>query len=131
MSKTTILILIATSAAIMGLAYYLRVNAAVSSEKAHQLFQGSRVVIDVRTFEEFQSGHLKEATNVPLSEIESRIATVVSDKNTPVLLYCRSGARSASAMETLLRLGYVNAVNLGSYDQARKMAEDSERSMTQ
>lgn len=130
MSKSTLLILLIVSAAIMGFAYYMRINKVVPAEVAQQMLKGhNRVIVDVRTPEEFKDGHLTDATNVPLNELETRIVSVVTDKKTPVLLYCRSGARSGSALEILHRLGYENAVNLGSYDNARQQIDNAVRTV--
>lgn len=70
------------------------------------------IVVDVRTKSEFQSGHVKEALNIPYDEID---ANTKLDKNKPILVYCRSGARSKKAFETLKSLGY-NVYDLGAFD---------------
>lgn len=70
------------------------------------------VLIDVRTPEEFASGHIEGAYNIPLDRIESTLK-IVQDKSTPLYLYCRSGARSGRACSYLQSEGYTNAVNIG------------------
>ena len=60
------------------------------------------VIIDVRTEDEYNSGHLKEAINIPVGEIES--ITISKDKT--LIVYCRSGSRSASAAKVLSGMGY-------------------------
>lgn len=70
------------------------------------------VLIDVRTPEEFASGHIEDAYNIPLDRIDIT-SQVVKDKSTPLYLYCRSGARSARACHYLQSEGYTNAVNIG------------------
>lgn len=70
------------------------------------------VLIDVRTPEEFTSGHIEGAYNIPLDRID-RTLQIVQDKNTPLYLYCRSGARSGRACSYLQSEGYTNAVNIG------------------
>lgn len=60
------------------------------------------VIIDVRTEDEYKSGHLKEAINIPVGEIES--ITISKDKT--LIVYCRSGSRSASAAKILSGMGY-------------------------
>lgn len=69
-------------------------------------------LIDVRTPEEFASGYISGAMNVPLQQIAS-IVREVPDKDTPLFLYCRSGARSQQAAVALERMGYANARNIG------------------
>lgn len=77
------------------------------------------VLIDVRSAEEFADGSLPGALLIPHEQIGARIAAVVPDKNTPVVLYCRSGRRSSSAQDELRALGYTQVVNAGSYEQLK------------
>lgn len=74
------------------------------------------ILIDVRTKEEFQSGHLKNAINLPVDEISETIEKIVPNKNTNIELYCRSGRRSGIAKEKLEAKGYTNVKNLGGYE---------------
>ena len=85
----------------------------------------SPMLIDVRTPAEFKEKHLKGAINIPVDEVEQRIAKVAADKKTPLLVHCRSGRRSATAKATLEKLGYTNVKDLGSYEDARKAVEGS------
>ena len=64
------------------------------------------VILDVRTSGEFASSRVKGAVNVPVAELESRIAEVVPDKNTQIVVHCASGGRSASATEVMTKMGY-------------------------
>ena len=93
----------------------------ISAEEAAALLAQGAQVIDVRSPAEFASGHLDGAVNLPLDQIESRIGTVVPDKHQPVLLHCLSGTRSGMARNTLRRLGYTQAHNLGSYSRAASL----------
>jgi phage shock protein E len=84
--------------------------------------------VDVRTAGEFGAGHVAGAVNIPYEEITERIGEVVSDKDAPIYLYCRSGRRSGIALEALREAGYHNAVNIGGLEEARlKAAEMSAR----
>jgi phage shock protein E len=76
------------------------------------------VVIDVRTPEEFADGHLQGAQLLPVDRIAQDIAARVPDKHTPIQLYCRSGRRSAQALDTLKALGYTRLQNLGGLEDA-------------
>lgn len=69
-------------------------------------------LIDVRETEEFESGHLPGARHVPRGYLESRIEGTVPDRETPVVLYCASGNRSALAAETMAQLGYSNVESM-------------------
>jgi phage shock protein E len=72
--------------------------------------------IDVRTTDEFNSGHIEGAAHIPYEEIAARISEVTTDKNARIHLYCRSGNRSGIAQQTLQAMGFNNAVNEGGYE---------------
>ena len=76
--------------------------------------------IDVRSSDEFQSGHLPGAVNIPHTEIAERIGEVSKDKNDTIHLYCRSGRRSGQALETLQKAGYKQVINEGGYEDLVK-----------
>lgn len=69
------------------------------------------VLVDVRTPEEFASGHIPGALNIPLQELGQKTDRLAKDK--ALILYCRSGSRSAHAAGMLGRLGYTNVQDLG------------------
>ena len=64
------------------------------------------VVIDVCSAAEFAESHIKGAVNVPLDELEGRLATTVKNKGTPLILVCAAGARSKRAQAVAQKLGY-------------------------
>ncbi|GAB1475462.1 hypothetical protein MASR2M70_02940 [Bacillota bacterium] len=70
-------------------------------------------LIDVRTTEEFESGYVSGAQNIPMDEIESAILTVVPEKTDVIIVYCRSGNRSAQAGNMLEVLGYKVILDAG------------------
>ncbi|RME89916.1 MAG: rhodanese-like domain-containing protein [Candidatus Hydrogenedentota bacterium] len=70
------------------------------------------LVVDVRTPEEFASGHYPNAKNIPLQELESRISEF-GNKDNKIVLYCRSGRRASIAKKILEAAGYKNVVNAG------------------
>lgn len=71
------------------------------------------ILIDVRTEEEHKEGHIPGTDlNIPHDKIED-INNIVRDKQTKLILYCRSGRRSEIAKETLKKLGYKNVINAG------------------
>ena len=78
------------------------------------------VWIDVRSAEEFNSGHLQNAVNIPHDQIIEGIKAVSSDKNAPINLYCRSGRRAEVALNELKKAGYTNVTNHGGYDDLVK-----------
>ena len=71
------------------------------------------VLLDVRTQEEFDSGHIPTAILLPYDEINLKAATVLSDKEKEIVLYCRSGRRSAIAKKALVELGYKDVKDFG------------------
>ena len=70
------------------------------------------VLVDVRTPEEYRDGHVPGSINVPLQQIED-IELEVAEKNTPLYVYCRSGARSRQATALLKEMGYEDVHNIG------------------
>ncbi len=72
------------------------------------------VVIDVREPAEFDAGHLPNAVNIPRGVLEFKTVDhpALSNKNTEILMYCKTGGRSALAALSLLRLGYTNPVSM-------------------
>ena len=78
------------------------------------------VVIDVRTPQEFQGGHVEGALNLPHDTIGQDIASAKVAKDDHVILYCRSGHRAGLAQSTLKSMGFSNVDNYGSLEQAQK-----------
>ncbi|MBI4846930.1 MAG: rhodanese-like domain-containing protein [Candidatus Omnitrophica bacterium] len=78
-------------------------------------------LIDVRTEKEYNEGHLKNAINIPHTEIKEKIIKYTPDKEEKIVLYCRSGRRAEIAKTTLLEMGYKNVINAGGYDGLRKI----------
>jgi rhodanese-related sulfurtransferase len=64
------------------------------------------VVIDVCSAEEFAASHINGAVNVPLDQLESRLASVVKNKSLPLILVCAAGSRSKRAQAVAQKLGY-------------------------
>ena len=84
------------------------------NEKAaakEKIKQGA-LVVDVRSPGEYSSGHYANATNIPVSEIESRTAEL-GDKNRAIVVYCAAGVRAAKAKAALLKAGFTDVTNAG------------------
>lgn len=73
-------------------------------------------LIDVRTTEEFDAGHLENAIHIDYREILQQIDHITTHKDAEIYLYCRSGVRSAIAAQLLHSRGYYKAVNIGGYE---------------
>lgn len=72
---------------------------------ARELVAAGALLLDVRTPEEYADRHVEGAVNIPVHELSGRLKEVGTTMR-PVVVYCRSGARSASAAQQLRRAGY-------------------------
>ena len=79
---------------------------------------GTYVLIDVRSKEEWDAGHIEGAIHIVHTEIEKEIVDQVPDKNAIIKVYCRSGRRSGLAKKALIEMGYPNVKNLGGMEEA-------------
>ncbi len=93
----------------------------ISARDAAAYLKQGALVIDVRSAGEFTSGHLAQAINIPLDEIETALPKRVKDKSQVLLLHCASGMRSGMAKSKLNGMGYPNAFNLGGYSRAENI----------
>ena len=71
------------------------------------------IILDVRTLEEYNEGHIPNAICIPNETIDETVTTKLPNKNQLILIYCRSGNRSKQAANKLLQLGYTNLVEFG------------------
>jgi len=71
------------------------------------------VVLDVRTQEEFDEGHIKNAVLLHDYEIKDKAEIILYDKNETILIYCRTGRRSENAAKELIAMGYTNVYDFG------------------
>ncbi len=87
----------------------------ISAEEAKKLMDESEnyIILDVRTEQEFKDGHIEGAILLPSNEILTKAEELLPDKNQLILIYCRSGNRSATATLNLIKLGYTNAIDFG------------------
>lgn len=81
------------------------------SELDAMINENNYIIVDVRTKEEFAGGHVANAINIPLDDLGS----TTFDKTKTIIVYCKSGRRSALAYEKLTSLG-IKAFDLGAYD---------------
>lgn len=70
------------------------------------------VLLDVRSKQEFNEGHLKNAINISLYELEEQIENKIRDKGTTIIAYCSAGIRSKKAVKILKKLKYNNVFNI-------------------
>ena len=91
------------------------VNVNITAQEAKQIMDTEEgyIILDVRTQEEYDGGHIPGAILIPNTEIEARAEEELPDKNQLILVYCRSGRRSKLAAEALVALGYTNIKEFG------------------
>ncbi len=87
----------------------------ITAEEARQIMDSEEgyIILDVRTQEEYDQGHIPGAILIPNTEIEAQAEDVLTDKDQLILVYCRSGRRSKIAAEALAELGYTNIKEFG------------------
>ena len=86
----------------------------LSAEEAYEMMASQEVVVvDVRTREEYDGGHIENAVLVPNESIGSEMPEALPDKEATLLVYCRSGRRSKDAAQKLLELGYQSVYDFG------------------
>jgi rhodanese-related sulfurtransferase len=78
-----------------------------------EMIEKGALIIDVRTPEEYRSGHIKDSVNIPLNKIPNKV-NELKRKNRPIITCCRSGARSGMAADQLKRAG-IEVENGGSW----------------
>ena len=71
------------------------------------------ILLDVRTKEEYETGHIKGSILIPVDNLKEEAEKSLKDKDVPIFVYCRSGNRSLTAANILVKQGYTNVFNLG------------------
>ena len=86
----------------------------VSAVKGKEMIEkGGVTLVDVREQKEFDEGRIAGSILLPLGEINSRAESTLTDKNSKIMVYCRSGRRSAEAADKLVKLGYKYVYDMG------------------
>ena len=87
----------------------------ITAEEAKQIMDSEEgyIILDVRTQEEYDQGHIPGAIVISHEEIAEKAEDVLTDKEQLILVYCRSGRRSKIAAEALVELGYTNIKEFG------------------
>ena len=87
----------------------------ITAEEAKQIMDTEEgyIILNVRTLEEYDEGHIPGAIQISHDEIEEKAEEVLTDKKQLILVYCRSGRRSKLAAEALVELGYTNIKEFG------------------
>ena len=88
----------------------------ISVEQAAKICADHKI-IDVREADEYAQGHLADAMNIPRGVLEFKIADNIADKNTPIMVYCKTGGRAALSAQVLGELGYCHVKSIeGGYE---------------
>jgi rhodanese-related sulfurtransferase len=111
------LVAAAVLAAIVVVVYELRARvqafAALSAAQAVRLMnQGGALVIDLRSKDSFDAGHIVDARNVPAATLESQADSLKKWRDKNVITYCDNGSNGASAARALIKLGFTKVFNL-------------------
>ena len=87
----------------------------ITQEEAAKIMQEQSgfIILDVRTAQEFNGGHIPNAINVTNESITDKQPEQLPDKNQMILVYCRSGRRSKQAAQKLVDMGYTNILEFG------------------
>ena len=91
-------------------------STAAVEKVAWEAIEKGAVIVDVRTDEEFQLGHLPGALHIPYDQMGARAGEIPGGQKQAMVLYCRSGRRSGIAKQTLEGLGYTNTINGGGFE---------------
>lgn len=87
----------------------------ISQDEAKKMMDDNDdiIILDVRTEEEYNTGYIKDAILLPVTEIKEKAEEVLKNKEQIILVYCRSGNRSKTASQELVDLGYKNIYEFG------------------
>jgi rhodanese-related sulfurtransferase len=86
----------------------------ISQKQLQQLMKADTkvVLLDVRTVEEYEQGHIPNAVNIPHKELEARLAELSGKQNSQIVIYCRSGRRAEVAKQVLVKEGFTQLDHL-------------------
>ena len=85
----------------------------ISPQEAQEMFSENTLILDVRTRDEYDAGHIRNAVLLPHSEIREKAESLISDRDQVILVYCRAGSRSEAAARELIALGYTKVFDFG------------------
>jgi phage shock protein E len=106
---------------LVALYFYFWMSSQAALKFAREYQDRGGLLIDVRPPSEFKSGHLPNAINLQLNELDETVPQLAQRKDQVLLLHCKTGLRSELAAQRLKRQGYAKAFNLGSYGRAARL----------
>ena len=92
-----------------------------SSLNKDRIFDQDSLIVDVRTPDEYASGHIKNAVNIPFNTILEDIKYFAPDKERTIVLYCQTGSRADLIEKKLKYMGYKNIINARKYKDLKKL----------
>ena len=101
----------------------------ISVSQSQQMLDDDSIALDVREPEEYAKGHIADARHIPRGMLEFSIETHpdFQDKTRPIVVYCKSGGRSALATATMQQLGFTNVYSMiGGYDAWSAASNDAD-----
>lgn len=93
-----------------------------SSDDISEKLKEGAYLVDVRTPQEFDAGHVKGSTNIPLDRIPNSLNQLKGKKN--IIVFCRSGNRSSQAKSILERNGFTNVINGGTWQAVNEKVKN-------
>ncbi|VAW87243.1 hypothetical protein MNBD_GAMMA18-1550 [hydrothermal vent metagenome] len=94
-------------------------NTPSTEAQAWALIEQGALLVDVRTPQEYNQGHLDNALLIPHDQLASRVSELGDDKAREIVLYCRSGGRAGKAETILRQQGFNNVLNAGGYQDMK------------
>lgn len=87
----------------------------IAPQQAKEIMEEQKdcIILDVRDQDEYDEGHISGALLIPYTEISKKAETMLKDKEQLIMVYCRSGRRSAIAAAALADMGYNNVKDFG------------------
>ncbi len=84
----------------------------ISMQELEEKQKKGAVIVDVRSSQEYDEGHINKAINIPYYEIKKNVNNELNNKNQEIVLYCQTGFRSKQAYKKLIKLEYKKVYNL-------------------
>ena len=97
----------------------------ISGDESRSLVKQGALLLDVRTEGEFAGGHVEGAVNIPVGDLAAKLPTFPAKKDQTIVVYCKSGRRSAAAKQTLEEAGYSKVVDLGAMSNWKSVTRGS------
>lgn len=85
----------------------------------HLIEDKSAIILDVRTEQEYNEGHIRNSINIPLNQLNDSLLSF--QKKEPIIVVCRSGNRSEDAKRILIHQGFINVYNGGGWEKLKEL----------